>query len=212
MDQVKIGKFIAAVRKERTLTQRQLGDLLDISDKTVSKWECGNGMPEVSLLMPLCDALEISVNELLSGERLSAAYQEKAEENLVMLFGETETERRGWQKSLWTAITGAVLSILLWLVLFADGNLYQLGDVPTPLTLLYLLLGFAGICTGAIFVRFGILRKCVSVVLAVLSTAAFVSLVIGAVYGREWLILVAAAGMLVNAAISVWNCFHEKAK
>ena len=88
MDQAKIGAFIAQVRKEKSYTQRQLADLLGISDKTISKWETGNGLPEVSLMMPLCDALGITVNELLSGERLSEqTYQAKADENIVRLMG-----------------------------------------------------------------------------------------------------------------------------
>ena len=57
MDQIRIGRFIAQCRKARGLTQRQLADGLGISDKTVSKWECGNGLPEVSLMLPLCAAL-----------------------------------------------------------------------------------------------------------------------------------------------------------
>ena len=71
MDQIIIGKFIASERKRKGYTQRQLADLLQISDKTISKWERGNGFPEVSLLLPLCRELDITVNELLSGERLS---------------------------------------------------------------------------------------------------------------------------------------------
>lgn len=89
MDQVKIGKFIQAMRKEQSLTQRELADMLDISDKTVSKWETGNGLPEVSLMIPLCDILHISVNEMLSGERLDETqYQKKAEENIMSLIKE----------------------------------------------------------------------------------------------------------------------------
>ena len=89
MDQGKIGAFIAQMRKEKKYTQRQLADLLGISDKTISKWECGNGLPEVSLMLPLCEALGITVNELLSGERLGEkAYREKAEENIVRLMRE----------------------------------------------------------------------------------------------------------------------------
>ena len=82
MDQIKIGKFIAKERKQKKHTQKQLAEILGISDKTISKWECGNGFPEISLLMPLCQELDISVNELLSGERLSEVdYKKKAEEN-----------------------------------------------------------------------------------------------------------------------------------
>ena len=86
MDQSKIGKFVAALRTERGLTQKELAAQLHISDKTVSKWENSRGLPDASLMLPLADALGISVNELLSGERLSeAAYREKAEENMVTL-------------------------------------------------------------------------------------------------------------------------------
>lgn len=86
MDQIKIGKFIANCRKEKNMTQRQLADILEISDKTISKWECGKGLPEVQFMIPLCDLLGINVNELLSGEKLSAdEYQTKAEENMITL-------------------------------------------------------------------------------------------------------------------------------
>lgn len=89
MDQVKIGKFVQSVRKERGLTQRELAEKLDISDKTVSKWERGAGLPEVGLMLPLCGLLSISVNELLSGERLDEKnYIEKAEENIMDLLKE----------------------------------------------------------------------------------------------------------------------------
>ena len=86
MDQVKIGQFIKTVRKEKNLTQREVAERLNISEKTVSKWETGNGLPEVSLMLPLCQLLEISVNELLSGERLDdKQYVERAEQNMVSL-------------------------------------------------------------------------------------------------------------------------------
>ena len=86
MNQIKTGKFIAQIRKEKGMTQRQLADELLISDKTVSKWETGKGMPEVSLMMPLCEFLGINVNELLTGERIpDESYKEKAEETMMDL-------------------------------------------------------------------------------------------------------------------------------
>lgn len=95
MDQIKIGRFIAQMRKEQSLTQRQLADMIGISDKTVSKWETGSGLPEVSLLMPLCKILHISVNELLSGEHLTASdYKKKAEENMMDLIREREESKK----------------------------------------------------------------------------------------------------------------------
>ena len=68
MDQVKIGKFIAQCRKEQKLTQAQLAEKLNITDRAISKWETGNGMPDSSIMLQLCDELKITVNELLSGE------------------------------------------------------------------------------------------------------------------------------------------------
>lgn len=95
MDQIRTGKFIADERKNRGYTQRQLADLLGISDKTVSKWERGNGFPDVSLLLPLCGELDITVNELLAGERVSVEdYQKKAEENMVDLVKEAQESRK----------------------------------------------------------------------------------------------------------------------
>lgn len=95
MEQIKIGKFIAEERKAKGLTQRQLADALSISDKTVSKWECGKGLPEVSLMLPLCETLNITVNDLLSGERVCEVdYQKKAEENMMDLMKENQENKK----------------------------------------------------------------------------------------------------------------------
>ena len=109
MDQVKIGKFISDERKAKGYTQKQLSELLGISDKTISKWECGNGFPEASLLLPLCNELEITVNELLTGERISQQnYKKKAEENMVNMIREKEENK---QKILLTTIIGVISTI-----------------------------------------------------------------------------------------------------
>ena len=91
MDQKRIGAFIARCRKEKNLTQMQLAELLGITNQAVSKWENGRGMPDMSLLQPLCDVLGISLNELFSGEHISAEeYKGKAEENISRLFKEKQ--------------------------------------------------------------------------------------------------------------------------
>lgn len=109
MDQLKTGKFIAACRKEKGLTQRQLAEAIEVSDKTVSKWECGNGLPEVSLMLPLCEALGISVNELLSGERLDASdYKNKAEVNLMELMQEKQENKK---KIILSAVVCAMMLV-----------------------------------------------------------------------------------------------------
>ena len=84
MDQRKIGKFIAALRKEKGLTQEQLGEKLGVTNKTVSRWENGNYMPDVEMLLLLTEEFGVSINELISGERLAAEdFKKAADSNLV---------------------------------------------------------------------------------------------------------------------------------
>ena len=115
MDQIRIGRFIAEARKAKNLTQRQLADALSISNKTISKWECGKGLPEVSLMLPLCAALDVTVNDLLSGERVSPAdYQTKAEGNMMDLIKENEENRRRMLESvIVVSITVIAVSALI---------------------------------------------------------------------------------------------------
>lgn len=84
MDQVKIGRFIAQCRKEKNMTQAQLAEKLNITDRAISKWETGKGMPDSSIMLELCAELDITVNELLSGEMIEMSnYDKIAEENLL---------------------------------------------------------------------------------------------------------------------------------
>lgn len=123
MDQIKIGEFIAKERKQKKLTQQQLADILGISNKTVSKWECGNGLPEISLLLPLCSELEISVNELLSGKRLNdEEYRRKAEENMMSLIQEREENKKKFWLTFIVGIIAAIsfLTLILVVCIYAD--------------------------------------------------------------------------------------------
>ena len=123
MDQIKIGKFIADERKRKGYTQKQLSEKLEISDKTISKWERGNGFPEVSLLLPLCNELEITVNELLSGERVSEEdYLKKAEENMVNLVKEAQESKK---KIIMSAMVG-VLVIVAAVPLFVVAGMFEM--------------------------------------------------------------------------------------
>ena len=84
MDQEKIGKFIANCRKNKKMTQSELAEKLGVTDKSVGNWENGRNMPDLSLFKPLCDALGITINDLISGEKIdNDKYQEKFEENIV---------------------------------------------------------------------------------------------------------------------------------
>lgn len=84
MNQERIGKFIAVCRKEKKITQSELAEQLGVTDRSVSNWETGKNMPDLSLFKSLCEILGITINELLSGEKLSKEkYQERFEENIV---------------------------------------------------------------------------------------------------------------------------------
>lgn len=114
MEQVKIGKFIQEMRKAQSLTQRELAEKLNISDKTVSKWETGNGLPEVGLMLPLCEVLGISVNELLSGERLDEKqYFKKAEENIMDLLKEKAEAKKKIVLSLFIMLMAMISAVTL---------------------------------------------------------------------------------------------------
>lgn len=84
MNQEKIGKFILKCRKTKKLTQSELAEKLGVTDKSISNWENGRNMPDLSLFKPLCELLDISINDLISGEKVSKdEYQEKLEENII---------------------------------------------------------------------------------------------------------------------------------
>lgn len=147
MDQIRIGKFIAESRKSRNLTQRQLADVLSISDKTISKWECGKGLPEVSLMLPLCAALDITVNDLLSGEKVSSTdYQKKAEGNMINLMKENEENRKRMALSIITGVNTII-------AVFALIIIASFIDLPTIVRMLLIVfsiaVGVAGIAAAA---------------------------------------------------------------
>ena len=96
MDQLKIGKFIAECRKKKNLTQMQLAELLNITDRAVSKWETGKSLPDSSIMLELCKLLEISVNDLLSGEVVTMENYNKEMENrlIEMMKQKEESDKR----------------------------------------------------------------------------------------------------------------------
>ena len=101
MDQIKIGKLIAACRKEQKLTQLQLADKLGITDKAVSKWERGIAMPDTSIMLELCEILQINVNELLSGEKISMENTNQKNEELMLDLAKEIAQKN---KTIWTAM------------------------------------------------------------------------------------------------------------
>lgn len=142
MDQIKIGGFIAEERKRKGYTQKILSEKLGISDKTISKWERGNGFPEVSLLIPLCSELDITVNELLSGERVSEEqYRKKAEENMVNLVKEAQENK----KKIILSVMVGILTILAAVPLFMVAGMF---DMRTGVRITFIAIGIVVIIIG----------------------------------------------------------------
>ena len=123
MDQIKMGKFIAALRKEKGLTQEKLGEKLGVTNKTVSRWENGNYMPDVEMLSLLSEEFGVSINELISGERLAAEdFKKAADENLVTALDHstfTLKEKQAFFKKKWRRehLSTFIFCAIAWLVL-----------------------------------------------------------------------------------------------
>ena len=144
MDMKKIGEFLAQLRKEKNLTQEQLGDNLGVTNKTVSRWENGNYLPPVEMLQSLSDLYGITINEILSCERLGETeYKEKAEENIKSVLqnsGFTLKEKMAFYKNKWRR-DHLVSGILCWLGIC--GLLLAGLILDNGLHLVAMILGFA---------------------------------------------------------------------
>ena len=126
MDYNKIGSFIAEERKAKKLTQAKLAEKLFVSEKTVSKWENGNGIPDTATLPKICETFNISINELLSGERLSTEnYVIKAEEKMLEL---QKVKEEGDKKLLFMEVIIGVLSVIILLSLTAIAAYFNMEN------------------------------------------------------------------------------------
>ena len=113
MDQVKIGRFIAACRKRANLTQMQLAEKLNITDRAVSKWETGKAMPDTAIMLELCDILGISVNELLSGEKINMENNDQKNEQLLLdMAKEIETKNKTIWTSMWAIMIVSMTALI----------------------------------------------------------------------------------------------------
>ena len=101
MNQIKIGEFIASQRRSKNLTQAALAEKLGITDRAVSKWERGKGLPDVSIMLDLCEIFGITVNELLSGEKISMENSNQKNEQLLLDMAK-ELEQKN--KTIWTSM------------------------------------------------------------------------------------------------------------
>ena len=132
MNQEKIGKFIAQLRKEKKLTQQELATKLGITDRAISHWENGRSMPDVSIFQKLCEILDISVNELISGEKISKAnLVTKSDENIINTLNDSKKHKKEF-KLIITMLIGGIIILFSILILnnrneYPHINLYNIG-------------------------------------------------------------------------------------
>lgn len=171
MNQKKIGNFIAECRKQKKMTQYELGEKLGVTEKSISNWENGRNMPDLSLFKPLCEELNITINELLSGEKISEDnYQEKIEENIIntISYSNKKLEKKNQLIGLILMIFGFLMSILGLMafnpdshscsfsvvigVIFSTLGFFELVKSKSNLkTLIYLVLFFIGYMATVMF-------------------------------------------------------------
>ena len=144
MDQIKIGRFIAERRKQVELTQAQLAEKLNITDRAVSKWETGKTMPDSSIMLELCGILGISVNDLLSGEVVTMENnQQEMQKNLLSMIKEKEeADRRLLNVEIILGLTTMIPSLALMM-------LAGLAPLPTGWRIALIALGFVVIIAGS---------------------------------------------------------------
>lgn len=131
MDQIKMGKFIAELRRSNHLTQEKLGEELGVTNKTISRWENGHYSPDVEMLRLLSNKFDVSINELISGERISDdQFKEAADKNLIHAWEEssfTLNERIKYWKSKWMKehIAQNILTVLFCIAFFIFARFKQ---------------------------------------------------------------------------------------
>ena len=174
MNQEKIGNFIAKCRKQKKMTQCELGEKLGVTEKSISNWENGRNMPDLSLFKPLCEELNITINELLSGEKISEDnYQEKFEENIIntISYSNKKLKRKNQLIGLILMIFGFLMSIMGLMafnpdshscsfsvvigVIFSTLGFFELVKSKSNLkTLIYLVLFFIGYMATIMFLDY----------------------------------------------------------
>jgi len=177
MNQEKIGKFIAKCRKEKKLTQEEFAEKLGVNNRSVSRWENGQNMPDLSLFKPLCEVLDITINELMSGEKIKIEdYQEKFEENIINTINYSNNQKLEVNKKL-----SIMLIVFGYLMTIISGFYAKPGFL---LSQLYLIASICIIiiCTNKLIKKLTVLKKilinigCILIILFTLTGLDYVHL------------------------------------
>ena len=146
MDQQKIGRFLKELRKEKELTQEQLAEILNVSGRSVSRWETGNNMPDISLLVELADFYDVSISEIINGERKSETMNENEKEMALSLSDYAEEINKKIQKRLFWLTIVAIVGMIAFVTIEAMGL-----DTPDSLYE-FIASGGLGLCFGMLIV------------------------------------------------------------
>lgn len=152
MNQEKIGKFISNLRKENNITQAELAEKLGVTDRSVSNWENGKNMPDLSLFKPLCEILGITINDLMSGEIVdNKRYNETFEENVINTIDyiDKKNNKREDSKNIGLLIAGCV-GILVSLLFLKESNV---KDIMVVFAMILSIYGLNGLVTNYDFVK-----------------------------------------------------------
>lgn len=162
MNQEKIGKFIAKNRKAKKLTQYELGELLGVTDRSISNWENGKNMPDLSLFKPLCDILGITINELMSGEKIkNDEYNEKLEENIINTIDYIDKKNitNNTNKNIFWLILG-IIGIILSNFLIKNIEVNNYLNVICMITII--------VSLKQLFIKYKLARKIIALLLLIL--------------------------------------------
>ena len=201
-----IGSFLQEVRKDKGLTQKELAEQIGISDKTISKWENGNSVPDTSMLLPLCEALGITVNEFLSCEKiLPENYSVKAEENIMALIEENKRTQKG---NMISKIVGGVVVFIGLIFLFITnvGDLFRINNFIDLISLIEVMLIEVGvILISGTRTKEKIVQLLSKTILPVGLLCSFVSVIIVLIYvpGGD------AMALRVNLAVAIMALLYS---
>ena len=161
MDQEKIGKFITSKRKEKNLTQSELAEILGVTDRAVSNWENGKNMPDLSLFKPLCEILNISINELMSGEKLNdLEYNKKLEENIITTIDYID------KKNTKSNDIKNIIYLTIGIITLILSNIIFNKELETSLTLISLILIVYGV--KQLSIKYKVVRRILAIILLIL--------------------------------------------
>lgn len=156
MDQVKIGKFLAELRKENEMTQEQLAENLNVARRTISRWETGSNMPDIDILIELSDLYTVDLREILNGGRKSEKMKNETKETVLQAVDYTNTESEKYNKRVRICNSIALLFLVVYM-LFKDTTLYAQNEVVSLITDVAQGVSLGMLLTGLVFLsRYGV--------------------------------------------------------